>query len=154
MLKITVYTSIVSNATIERSLAMRGHVNDHDREVQFIPSKNLVEIKVERNAFESLDVERIHKIFVPKGVDIEFCGEIFHKTLAVALVDSNGKVIEEHQIFCSDDEFISRINTMGLKAKGKGGKITTRKLIIHKRERRKWKKEKEKSISFLSRLIG
>lgn len=153
MLKITVYTSIVSSATIERSLAMGGHTNE--REVQFIiPAKNLAGIKVEKDAFESLNVERINKLIVPKGIDLEFSGETFHKTLAVALVDSNGKVIEEQQIFCSDDEFISRINTMGLKAKGKGGKITTRKLIIHKRERRKWKKEKEKSISFLSRLIG
>ena len=150
MLKITVYTSIVSSATIERSLAMGGHVND--REVQFITAKNLDVIKVEKDALESLDVEHINKLIVPKGIDLEFSGETFHKTLTVALVDSNGKVIEEQQIFCFDDEFISRINTMGLKAKGKGGKISTRKLIIHKRERRKWKKEKEKS--FLSRLIG
>lgn len=152
MLKITVYTSSVSEETIERSLVMRGHVND--REVQFIPSKNLVEIKVERNAFESLDVERINRIVVPKGVDIEFCGEIFHGTLTVALIDGSDHIIEEQKVMCSDNEFIARINTMGLKAKGKEGKITTRKLIIHKRERRKWKKEKDKSISFLSRLIG
>jgi hypothetical protein len=135
-------------------MAMGGQHVNAPREIQFIPAKNLVEIKVEKNALESLDVERIKRIVVPKGIDIEFCGEIFHGTLTVALVDSNGKVIEEQQIFCFDDEFISRINTMGLKAKGKGGKITTRKLIIHKRERRKWKKEKDKSFSFISRLIG
>lgn len=153
MLKITVYTSIVSKATIERSLAIGGTGSGYN-EIQFIPARNLVEIKVEKDAFESLNVERIKKIIVPKGVDVEFCGEIFHGTLTVALIDGSEHIIEEQKVMCSDNEFVARINTMGLKSKGKGGKITTRKLIIHKRERRKWKKEKDKSISFFSRLIG
>ena len=154
MLKITVYTSIVSTATIERSMATRDASGSGYDEIQFIPAKNLVEIKIEKDAFESLDVERVRKIIIPKGVDIEFCGETFHKSLTVALVDSRDNIIEEQNVICFDDDFISRINTMGLKSKGKGGKITTRNLIVHKRERRKWKKEKEKSLSFLSRLIG
>lgn len=152
MLKITVYTSSVSTATIERSLAIGGTGSGYN-EIQFIPARNLVEIKVEKDAFESLNVERIKKIIVPKGVDIEFCGEIFHGTLTVAIIDAADHIIEEQRVTCFDNEFVSRINTMGLKSKGKGGKIKTRKLIVHKREKRKWKKEKDKSISFLSRLL-
>ena len=153
MLKITVYTSSVSEETIKRAMATMGGNSDALlEEVQFIPAKNLAGIKVEKGAFESLDVERIHRIIIPKGVDIEFCGETFHKTLTVALVDSDNKVIEEQKVICfDDDEFIARINTMGLKSKGRGGEIKIRNLIIHKVKRRKWKKEK--SIPFFSRLL-
>ena len=154
MLKITVYTSTLSEETIKRAMATMGGDADALEEVQFIPAKNLTGIKVEKSAFDALNIDCINRILVPKGIDIEFCGETFHKTLTVALVDGD-KVIEEQKvIICfDDDEFISRINTMGLKSKGRGGEIKTRNLIVHKLKRRRWKKEKS-GISFFSRLIG